>query len=103
MPPEQLRAARDAIMGALENAGAVAGQYLSTHQNIATPGVFQGLTSTSSTNTAMIVESDLQRALRHGLFLAGALGKSATYVEANESDSAAKVREVLNGPDPSLM
>lgn len=96
VPPEQLRAARDAIIAALENAGAVATQYLSTHQNIAAPGVFQGLTQSTSTNTAVTIEADLQRAVRHGMFLADALGKTATFVEENEADAANKVREVLN-------
>ena len=101
VPPTQLREARNAIMSALESAGAVASQYLATHQNIAAPGVFQGLTQNTSTNAAVSIESDLQRAVQHGIFLANGLAKTADFVEQNESDASNKICQVLNATSPT--
>lgn len=85
--PTVLRETKQAIESALEQAAAIAHDYLNTHENVA-PTVWQGGANTASLGTAGKVAADLANIINGGQRLAHGLGQAASLMEENEIQSA---------------
>jgi len=86
--PELLRSTQQRIESRLQEAAAIANQYLSGHENIIGATGWSGQAGTTSLNTAGQIHHDLQQMMNGGQRLAHGLGQAATLMENHEADSA---------------
>lgn len=85
--PTVLRETKQAIDSALEQATAIAQDYLSTHENVG-HAVWDGDASGASLNTAGQIATDLNKIITGGQRLSHGLGQAASLMEENELQSA---------------
>ncbi|SOX56723.1 type VII secretion protein EsxD [Mycobacterium ahvazicum] len=95
--PELLRASQQKIESRLQEAAAIANQYLSGHENVVSAAGWTGQAGTTSLNTAGQIQHDLQQIMTGGNRLAHGLGKTATLMEHHEADSAHNLNGVFGG------
>ena len=86
--PELLRSTQQRIEARLQEAAAIANQYLSGHENIISATGWSGQAGTTSLNTAGQIHHDLQQMMNGGQRLAHGLGQAAVLMENHEADSA---------------
>ncbi|WP_343600541.1 type VII secretion protein EsxD [Mycobacterium sp.] len=86
--PELLRSTQQAIESALQYATAVAGEYLSSHENVIGVASWHGQASFTSLATAGRINHDLQQTVAGGQRLAHGLGRAAVLMENHESDAS---------------
>jgi uncharacterized protein YukE len=85
--PDLLRTTKQKIESRLQEAAAIAQQYLAGHENIISSG-WKGDAGTTSLNTAGQVEHDLQQIMAGGQRLAHGLGQTAVLMEHHEHDAS---------------
>ena len=95
--PELLRASKQKIESRLQEAAAIANQYLSGHENVVSAAGWTGQAGTTSLNTAGQIQNDLQQIMTGGNRLAHGLGQTATLMEHHEADSAHNLNGVFGG------
>jgi uncharacterized protein YukE len=95
--PELLRSSKQRIETRLQEAAAIANQYLSGHENIVSATGWAGQAGSTSLNTAGQIQHDLQQIMTGGNRLAHGLGQSATLMEHHEADSAHSLNGVFGG------
>ncbi|GBG40999.1 WXG100 family type VII secretion target [Mycobacterium montefiorense] len=95
--PELLRSSKQRIESRLQEAAAIANQYLSGHENIVSATGWAGQAGSTSLNTAGQIQHDLQQIMTGGNRLAHGLGQSATLMEHHEADSAHSLNGVFGG------
>jgi uncharacterized protein YukE len=95
--PELLRASKQKIESRLQEAAAIANQYLSGHENVVSASGWTGQAGTTSLNTAGQIQHDLQQIMTGGNRLAHGLGQTATLMEHHEADSAHNLNGVFGG------
>ena len=95
--PELLRASKQKIESRLQEAAAIANQYLSGHENVVSAAGWTGQAGTTSLNTAGQIQHDLQQIMTGGNRLAHGLGQTATLMEHHEADSAHNLNGVFGG------
>ncbi|MCV7029390.1 WXG100 family type VII secretion target [Mycobacterium sherrisii] len=95
--PELLRSAKQRIEARLEEAAAIANQYLSGHENIVSATGWAGQAGSTSLNTAGQIANDLHQVMTGGNRLAHGLGQTATLMEHHEADSAHSLNGVFGG------
>ncbi|CQD02558.1 ESAT-6 like protein EsxD [Mycobacterium lentiflavum] len=95
--PDLLRASQQKIESRLQEAAAIANQYLSGHENVVSAAGWTGQAGTTSLNTAGQIQHDLQQIMTGGNRLAHGLGKTATLMEHHEADSAHNLNGVFGG------
>ncbi len=95
--PELLRSSKQRIESRLQEAAAIANQYLSGHENIVSATGWAGPAGSTSLNTAGQIQHDLQQIMAGGNRLAHGLGQSATLMEHHEADSAHSFNGVFGG------
>jgi uncharacterized protein YukE len=95
--PELLRASQQKIESRLQEAAAIAHQYLSGHENVVSAAGWTGQAGTTSLNTAGQIQHDLNQIMTGGNRLAHGLGKTATLMEHHEADSAHNLNGVFGG------
>jgi len=93
--PDLLRSTKQKIEARLQEASAIAQQYLSGHEDIISAG-WKGDAGSTSYNTAGQVEHDLQQIMSGGQRLAHGLGQTAAAMEAHEHDASHSLNG-LNG------
>lgn len=86
--PELLRSTQQRIESRLQEAAAIANQYLSGHENIISATGWSGQAGTTSLNSAGQIHHDLQQMMNGGQRLAHGLGQAASLMEHHEADSA---------------
>lgn len=86
--PELLRSTQQRIESRLQEAVAIANQYLSGHENIISATGWAGQAGSTSLNTAGQIHHDLQQIMSGGQRLAHGLGQSAALMENHEADAA---------------
>jgi uncharacterized protein YukE len=86
--PELLRSTQQRIETRLQEAAAIANQYLSGHENIISATGWSGQAGSTSLNTAGQIHHDLQQMMNGGQRLAHGLGQAAVLMENHEADSA---------------
>jgi ESAT-6 family protein len=84
---EQLRSVSNSITSALENARAIASQYLAEHENIMN-AAWAGGGAGASMNTAGQIEHDLAQANEAGMRLSSGLITAADMMDQHEADAA---------------
>jgi uncharacterized protein YukE len=95
--PDLLRASKQKIESRLQEAAAIANQYLSGHENVVSASGWTGQAGTTSLNTAGQIQHDLQQIMTGGGRLAHGLGQAATMMEHHEADSAHSLNGVFGG------
>ncbi|WAJ45201.1 WXG100 family type VII secretion target [Mycobacterium sp. Aquia_216] len=95
--PELLRSSQQRIEARLQEAAAIANQYLSGHENIVSAAGWTGQAGSTSLNTAGQIQHDLQQIMTGGNRLAHGLGQTATLMEHHEADSAHSLNGVFGG------
>jgi uncharacterized protein YukE len=95
--PELLRSSKQRIETRLQEAAAIANQYLSGHENIVSATGWAGQAGSTSLNTAGQIQHDLQQIMTGGNRLAHGLGQTATLMEHHEADSAHSLNGVFGG------
>ncbi|WAC91680.1 WXG100 family type VII secretion target [Mycobacterium sp. Aquia_213] len=95
--PDLLRASKQKIESRLQEAAAIANQYLSGHENIVSAAGWTGQAGSTSLNTAGQIQHDLQQIMTGGNRLAHGLGQAATLMEHHEADSAHGLNGVFGG------
>ncbi|GLE53300.1 WXG100 family type VII secretion target [Mycobacterium montefiorense] len=95
--PELLRSSKQRIESRLQEAAAIANQYLSGHENIVSATGWAGQAGSTSLNTAGQIQHDLQQIMTGGNRLAHGLSQSATLMEHHEADSAHSLNGVFGG------
>lgn len=95
--PELLRSTKQRIESRLQEAAAIANQYLSGHENIISGTGWAGQAGTTSLNTAGQIQHDLQQMLNGGNRLAHGLGQAALLMENHEADSAHSFSGLFGG------
>ncbi|CDO86047.1 hypothetical protein AWC29_28825 [Mycobacterium triplex] len=95
--PELLRSSKQRIEARLEEAAAIANQYLSGHENIVSATGWAGQAGSTSLNTAGQIAHDLQQIMTGGNRLAHGLAQTATLMEHHEADSAHNLNGVFGG------
>lgn len=85
--PDQMRTVSNSIHSALEQAVAVATQYVNTHQD-AMNATWGGAGASASNTTAMKINEDINKITTGGQHLADGLNKAAALMEAHEEDQA---------------
>jgi uncharacterized protein YukE len=95
--PELLRSTKQRIESRLQEAAAIANQYLSGHENIISGTGWAGQAGTTSLNTAGQIQHDLQQMLNGGNRLAHGLGQAALLMENHEADSAHSLSGLFGG------
>lgn len=86
--PELLRSTQQRIESRLQEAVAIANQYLSGHENIISATGWSGQAGSTSLNTAGQIHHDLQQIMSGGQRLAHGLGQAAALMENHEADAA---------------
>lgn len=86
--PELLRSTQQRIESRLQEAVAIANQYLSGHENIISATGWAGQAGATSLNTAGQIHHDLQQIMSGGQRLADGLGQAAALMENHEADAA---------------
>lgn len=86
--PDLLRSTQQRIESRLQEAVAIANQYLSGHENIMSATGWAGQAGTASLNTAGQIHHDLQQIMSGGERLAHGLGQAAALMEGHEVDAA---------------
>ena len=86
--PELLRSTQQRIESRLQEAAAIANQYLGGHENIVSGAGWTGQAGTTSLNSAGQIHHDLQQMMNGGQRLAHGLGQTAAAMEHHEADSA---------------
>lgn len=86
--PDLLRSTKQKIEARLQEASAIAQQYLSGHENVISAAGWKGDAGTTSYNTAAQIEHDLQQITTGGTRLAHGLGQTATLMEHHEHDAS---------------
>ncbi|MEZ0352714.1 WXG100 family type VII secretion target [Mycobacterium sp. pR1184] len=95
--PDLLRASKQKIESRLQEAAAIANQYLSGHENVVSAAGWTGQAGSTSLNTAGQIQHDLQQIMTGGNRLAHGLGQAATLMEHHEADSAHNLNGVFGG------
>jgi len=95
--PELLRSTKQRIETRLQEAAAIANQYLSGHENIISATGWAGQAGTTSLNTAGQIHHDLQQIMSGGRRLAHGLGQAAVLMENHEADSAHSLAGLFGG------
>lgn len=95
--PELLRSTKQRIETRLQEAAAIANQYLSGHENIISATGWAGQAGTTSLNTAGQIHHDLQQIMSGGQRLAHGLGQAAVLMENHEADSAHSLAGLFGG------
>ncbi len=95
--PELLRTTKQRIETRLQEAAAIANQYLSGHENIISATGWAGQAGTTSLNTAGQIHHDLQQIMSGGEKLAHGLGQAAVLMENHEADSAHSLAGLFGG------
>ena len=95
--PELLRSTKQRIETRLQEAAAIANQYLSGHENIISATGWAGQAGTTSLNTAGQIHHDLQQIMSGGQRLAHGLGQAAVLMENHEADSAHSLVGLFGG------
>jgi uncharacterized protein YukE len=95
--PELLRSTKQRIESRLQEAAAIANQYLSGHENIISGTGWAGQAGSTSLNTAGQIHHDLQQMMNGGNRLAHGLGSAASLMENHEADSAHNLSGVFGG------
>jgi uncharacterized protein YukE len=95
--PELLRSSKQRIETRLQEAAAIANQYLSGHENIVSATGWAGQAGSTSLNTAGQIAHDLQQVMTGGNRLAHGLGQTATLMEHHEADSSHSLNGVFGG------
>ncbi|BBY23784.1 WXG100 family type VII secretion target [Mycobacterium stomatepiae] len=95
--PDLLRASKQKIESRLQEAAAIANQYLSGHENVVSAAGWTGHAGSTSLNTAGQIQHDLQQIMTGGNRLAHGLGQAATLMEHHEADSAHSLNGVFGG------
>lgn len=95
--PSVMRNTAQKLHGDLEHATAITNQYLSTHQNAAVPGIWQGGGSDQSGVTAVEVHDNLNKTITGLTRLTEGLTKAAAIMESNEGDAAHQFAAVFGG------
>jgi uncharacterized protein YukE len=95
--PELLRSTQQRIESRLQEAVAIANQYLSGHENIISATGWAGQAGTTSLNTAGQIHHDLQQIMSGGQRLAHGLGQAAVLMENHEADSAHSLAGLFGG------
>lgn len=95
--PDLLRSSKQRIESRLQEAAAIANQYLSGHENIVSATGWAGQAGSTSLNTAGQIQHDLQQIMTGGNRLAHGLGQAATLMEHHEADSAHSLNGVFGG------
>lgn len=85
--PDQMRTVSNSIQGALEQAVAVAKQYVNTHQD-AMNATWGGLGAGASNTTAIKIDEDITKIITGGRHLADGLNNAAALMEAHEEEQA---------------
>lgn len=99
--PELLRSTKQRIESRLQEAAAIANQYLSGHENIISGTGWAGQAGSTSLNTAGQIHHDLQQMMNGGQRLAHGLGQAASLMENHEADSAHSLSGVFGGTHSS--
>jgi uncharacterized protein YukE len=99
--PELLRSTKQRIESRLQEAAAIANQYLSGHENILSGTGWAGQAGSTSLNTAGQIHHDLQQMMNGGQRLAHGLGQAASLMENHEADSAHSLSGVFGGSHSS--
>lgn len=86
--PDLLRTTKQKIEARLQEASAIAQQYLNNHENIISAAGWKGDAGTTSYNTAAQVEHDIQQITTGGTRLAHGLGQTAMLMEQHEHDAS---------------
>jgi uncharacterized protein YukE len=95
--PELLRSTKQRIETRLQEAAAIANQYLSGHENIISATGWAGQAGSTSLNTAGQIHHDLQQVMNGGQRLAHGLGQAAVLMENHEADSAHSLAGLFGG------
>jgi uncharacterized protein YukE len=95
--PELLRSTKQRIETRLQEAAAIANQYLSGHENIISATGWAGQAGSTSLNTAGQISHDLQQIMSGGQRLAHGLGQAAVLMENHEADSAHNLSGLFGG------
>ncbi len=95
--PELLRSTKQRIESRLQEAAAIANQYLSGHENIISGTGWAGQAGSTSLNTAGQIHHDLQQMMNGGQRLAHGLGQAAVLMENHEADSAHSLSGLFGG------
>ena len=95
--PELLRSTKQRIETRLQEAAAIANQYLSGHENIISATGWAGQAGNTSLNTAGQIHHDLQQIMSGGQRLAHGLGQAAVLMENHEADSAHGLAGLFGG------
>lgn len=95
--PDLLRVSKQKIESRLQEAAAIANQYLSGHENVVSAAGWTGHAGSTSLNTAGQIQHDLQQIMTGGNRLAHGLGQAATLMEHHEADSAHSLNGVFGG------
>jgi uncharacterized protein YukE len=95
--PELLRSTKQRIETRLQEAAAIANQYLSGHENIISATGWAGQAGSTSLNTAGQIHHDLQQIMNGGQRLAHGLGQAAVLMENHEADSAHSLAGLFGG------
>ncbi|KQH77167.1 MULTISPECIES: WXG100 family type VII secretion target [Mycobacterium] len=95
--PELLRSTQQRIETRLQEAVAIANQYLSGHENIISATGWAGDAGSTSLNTAGHIHHDLQQIMTGGQRLAHGLGRAAALMENHEADAAHDLNGVFGG------
>ncbi len=85
--PDQMRTVSNSIHSALEQAIAVATQYVNTHQD-QMGATWGGMGATSSMTTAARIQEDINKIVTGGQHLADGLNNAAALMEAHEEEQA---------------
>jgi phosphosulfolactate phosphohydrolase-like enzyme len=94
---EHLRTVSNSITSALENAQAIAQQYLAEHENIMN-AAWGGGGATASMGTAGQIEHDIQQANQAGMRLSNGLINAANLMDQHEEDAAHTFNGFGGGP-----
>ncbi|MBW0016594.1 MAG: WXG100 family type VII secretion target [Mycobacterium sp.] len=95
--PELLRSTQQQIETRLQEAAAIANQYLSGHEDIISATGWAGDAGSTSLNTAGQIHHDLQQIMSGGQRLAHGLGQAAVLMENHEADSSHSFTGLFGG------
>ena len=95
--PELLRSTQQRIEARLQEAAAIANQYLSGHEDIISATGWAGQAGTTSLNTAGQINHDLHQIMSGGQRLAHGLGQAAILMEQHEMDSSHSLNGLFSG------
>jgi|SRR5690625_1994483 len=96
--PAMLRHTAKDLRNDLENALVITNQYLTEHQNIMAPGLWQGDGVTASYTTAEKLSQDLQNVITGATRLSEGLDQAAVLMESHEADAAHAFQALFGEP-----